>query len=202
MKETKIRIGTRSVQQAQVDYEIRQAIDLINAPLREAFESIGFTASEELLKDCLDGGREITQQYYERLAEELKIMSSPSSRQIFEKAGQESIKQFHVVRNRVVDKCGMTVQKYITLDGDIAVFSEESQKQLDEDMGIYITDPEEIELYNLHQKACEALNNLFQCHIEFEWHRLFDIDNKQFKPALANYDVILTKIKKVKENGK
>ena len=202
MKEAKIKIGTRSIRQIQIKSDIRSAIELINAPLREAIENIGFAPSEELLKDCLDGGRQITQDYYERLNKELSILSIPSSKVLFEQSAREGLKKFHAVRQQVVDKCGMGIRKYISFEDEIAVFSDLSEEQLIEDCGIYISDPEEIELYNLHQKACEALNNLFQGHIVYEWYRLFDIDNdKQFKPALANYDVILTKIKRAQENG-
>lgn len=203
MKETKIKIGTSSIRQLQIESEINSAIGHINGPLREAIENIGFTASEELLKDCLDGGRQITQEYYDRLNKELSILTIPSSKVLFEQSAHEGLKRFHTIRQQVVDKCGIGIRKYISFEDEIAVFTNQSKEQLSEDMGIYLTDPEEIELYNLHQEACESLNNLFQGQISIEWYRLFDIDkNRQFKPeSLTNYSFLSSNIKRVKENG-
>ena len=201
MKETKIWIGTQIVNQTRIESEIRNAIIAINAPLREAIESIGFEPSEELLKDCLGGARAITQQYYERLNKELSILTIPSSKVLFEQSAKEGLKKFHTVRRDVVNKCELN-SKYISFENGFAVFSEESRKQLDEDMGIYISDPEEIELYNLHVEACKALNNFFQGYVSPVWNQMFDFENGRFKPGMINYDVLLTNIKRANENGK
>ena len=200
MNETKIKIGAHVVNQTRIESELRDAIIAINAPLREAIESIGFEPSEELFKDCLDGGRAITQQYYERLNKELSILTIPSSKVLFEKSAKEGLKNFHTVRQDVVNKCGLN-SKYISFENDLAAFSEESRKQLGEDCGIYITDPEEIELYNLHVDACNALNSLFQGHVSPVWNQMFDFENGRFKPGMINYDVLLINIKRAKENG-
>lgn len=201
MNETKIRIGTHVVNQTRIESELRNAIIAINAPLREAIESIGFESSEELFKDCLDGGRAITQQYYERLNKELSILTIPSSKVLFEQSAKEGLKKFHTVRQDVVNKYGLNASKYISFENDFAVFSEESRKQLDEDCAVYIVDPEEIELYNLHVEACKALNNFFQGHKSLVWNQMFDFENGRFKPGMINYDVLLTNIKRAKENG-
>ena len=203
MEKAKIKIGSQSIRQNQIEIDINTAIGSINGPLREALENIGFTPSDELFRDCLVGGQKITDQYYNRLADELKAISIPSSRELFQKAAQEGLKQFHTVRQQVVNRCGSDVRKYISFQDEEAVFTEESQKQLIEDCGIYLTDPEEIELYNLHVKACEALNAMFDGHISPVWNQLFTWDkSKQFKPEpMTQYYALLSNIKNAKANG-
>jgi hypothetical protein len=197
----KIRIGTQVIKQAQIESEIRSVIPEINGSLRFAIGEIGFEPSEEIFKDCLDGGREITQQNHVRLNKELSIMSIPSSRTLFGKSANEGLKKFHTTRIKVVDRCGADARKYITFRNGNAEFTEEDKKQLFEDCGIYLINPDEIELYNLHQKACEALNNLFQSYASLVWNQMFDFDkNKQFIPEpRTNYDTLFSNIQKAKQ---
>lgn len=202
MKETKIKIGIQNLVKTQLEYEIANAVALINGPLAESICNIGFTPSDEILKDCLNGGRAITQEYHERLTKELSIMTIPSSRTLFENSAREGLNKFHGTREQIVNKCGSNIRKYITFVNDLAVYSDDAKEQLNEDCGVFITNSEEIELYNLHLEVCNALNNLFQGHVSPVWNQMFDRENGSFKPALVNYDVLLTNIKRVKENGK
>ncbi|MFY9154110.1 MAG: hypothetical protein WAO52_18970 [Prolixibacteraceae bacterium] len=196
MKETKVRIGTQSLAMIQLESEISNAVALVNGPLAEAICNIGFTPSDEILKDCMNGGRAITQEYYERLTKELSVMSIPSSRTLFENSAREGLKQFHLTRKLIENKCSSNIRKYISFENDLAVYSDEAKKQLNEDFGIYITNPDEIELYNLHLEACEALNNLFKGYRSHVWNQYFEFENGKFKPGIINYDVLLTNIKK------
>jgi len=203
MEKDRIRIGTRSINLYQTESEINRAVNEINGQLRVAIESIGFVPSEELFNDCLDGGQTITQAYYERLEKELSILSIPSSKELFQKSGEEGLKKFHSIRKQLVEKCGSSVRKYISFNDNLAVFSDEAKKQLDEDFGIYIENPEEIDLYNLHVKACEALNLMFQGHKSIVWNQLFEFEKGIFKPnPQTNYAALLLNIQIAKENGK
>ena len=195
----KVKVRTREFEFNQAEIQINNAINVINTELRMAVEAIGFQPSANLLKDCLNRGDAITQEFHERLRKDLSILSIPSSKKLFEESAMEGLRNFHTARQNVVNQCPSNIRKHITFEGEIAVFSNESREQLQEDFSVYLTDQEEIDLYYRHVQATHALNNFFQGHNSQVWDQLFERENGVFKPAPANYDIILTNIKKANE---
>jgi hypothetical protein len=116
---------------------------------------------------------------------------------------KKAYKTFEDFRRGFTEKYSKSLLTYISFKNDFAFLSDESKNQIDEDCSVFVEQPDEIEAYNRHLKACEALNDMFQGHKSPAWPQFFDFDkNGKFIPAeMVNYDVLVTNIKKVKENG-
>lgn len=200
---SRIRVGTDVVRKNEIERKVIHVIAAINGSLREAVESVGFEFSEDVVKDCLAGGKEITQAFHERLGKDLSFVSIPTSKKVLEQSAKEGLMKFHDVRKRIEMSANAEIRKYISFKEGVAVFSDEAKELLDKDCGLFITGPEAIKLHRLHEEACEALNAMFQGYQSFVWNHMFSWENGRFVPdQRTNYDVLLLNIKKQKENEK
>lgn len=196
MENSKIKLRTEVVKQAQIEGQVINACREISGRLRETFDAIGIIPTDEILRDCFIGSAdEVSKQFYEKLNGELKAVTIPAIRAGFEKSAVESLKNFNTVRAEIIGKYGDEVFKYITFEKGTAIFSDESKQQLADDCGVYISTPEEIELYNLHLAACEALNKMYKGYGSPSWNQHFEFENGKFIPnPLVQYHAVLFKI--------
>lgn len=197
MENERIFLRTDVVRHAQMESNVQSATHQINARLREAFENIGIIPSDEMLRDCFSGDADIVaREFHLKLQKELKSINMPSTRKIFEDAAHEGLAKFNSVRREIMDKNASETFKYISFENGTAVFTDESKKQLLEDFSVYVETPEEIELYNQHKEACEALNNMFKGYLSMNWSQLFDFEKGMFIPnPLVQYGILLNNIK-------
>ncbi|HPE74685.1 MAG TPA: hypothetical protein P5210_14125 [Draconibacterium sp.] len=198
MEDSRIKLRTDVVRIAQMESDITNATFLINGRFRETLEAIGFNPSDELLRDCFFGNADmVTKEFHQNLHKELKGITMPVTRTMFENSAHDGLKDLNIVRAEIKGKYSHEVFKYISFEDGKAVFSDESKKQLFEDCSVYISSPEEIELYNEHLEACEALNKMFKGYRSQFWSQLFDFENGKFIPSpLVQYNVVLNNIKR------
>jgi hypothetical protein len=196
--EEKIKIGENLLKKNQTTYAIEIAVQLINANLKTALEKIGFELTGETLKSCFSGGMPIYDKFHKTVSEDMEKIASHSTRQMLEENSQHSWETFNHVRSSVMSKISSDIRSFITIEDGFAVFSQTSKEQLEDDCNIYITEAEEINRYELHQRACEALNAFFQGHYSAFWYQIFDFKNGQFIPEVIDYQYLNMKIKQVK----
>lgn len=198
----KIKIGTLDVKINQVEYLVQAAIEEFNGSIKQGFESIGIILTEDSLRDYFESASLITTQFETELQQNLSKFPIVSSRAMFEQSATGDFSRFMQTRREFLYKYQPDIRKYISLDNKAAVLSQSAKDQITEDFTVFISDPEEIELYNKHIDACNALNQLFEGYHKLDWNRLFDFENGKFTPNIfIQYDVLLNHIKKSK-NGK
>lgn len=198
MEDSKIKIRIETVRLAQMQFNVQTAANEINGRLKETFENIGVTPSDEMLQDCFSGEADlVAKDFFEKLNSQMSSITIPAIRANFEKSAHEGLRKFNTVRAEIIGKYGNDVFKYIMFENGAAEFSEESKQQLQEDLTVYISDPEEIHLYEQHVKACEALNEMFKGYQNPFWYQLFDFQNGKLIPnPLVQYDAVLFNIKR------
>lgn len=195
VKTERIRIGTDSMRYAQIKNEISKAVEFVNGPLHSEFDELGIEFSYELVKDVFSGGAEFGKVFNSKLNEDLSFMSIPASKRLIEKSAREGLQKFNNVLSKGKSLFSNSVFEFIAFEDGAVVFSKDGEIRLDVRCGLYLSDPDEINLYRAHQKACDALNEMFGGYISNVWDQLFEFDeNRKFKPALANYDALLSKI--------
>lgn len=194
--EERIKVGQNEAQIAEIQCQLSTVIALINGEFRTALEGINFTLTSENLLDILTGGNKIALEYNQKLSTDIEKISIPGFRKMFENVARDAYSEYEIVRLRMLDKCYSNNRQFISVVDGEAIVSDAAKKQIEEDCSTYITDPKEIELYNLHLKACDALNAMFQGYSSPYWRQMFIFHNNKFEVEPVNYSVLLTNIKK------
>ncbi|GET19882.1 hypothetical protein [Prolixibacter denitrificans] len=201
----RVRSGTNRIKLGQLENDIRRAVEFINGPLHSAFDSLGVEFSFELVKDVFSGGSKFGELFNSKLHKDLSLMSIPASRTLIENSARDGLQEFNNVVSDGRSRFGYSVFDFITFEDGSAVFSDDGMNHLQDECGIFLSDPEEISLYSAHLKACDALNDLFGGYARMDWHKIFDFEKDgTFKPSPVYYDVLLNGIKnaKGKNDGK
>lgn len=110
------------------------------------------------------GGEETRRRWLDIAKEEAKRIPGAAIRAQLIK-GIEEAEPPYIVKAKQIKAIStydeVNVLDYLTVTNEGATLTEEAAARLAEDSHVYITDPEEIELYHKHTAAVEALNDLF-----------------------------------------
>ena len=196
----KVKIGVDVTKQNFLQFQVEDGLVAINTVLTPALNLIGFELTSETLKDCLSGCESIHSEYLTRLAKDLTAISIPSTRSLLDKTAGEAWYDFKATLEKALSKITLSARVYISVENEIAILSNEAKEQLLEDCSIYLTDPEEIDLYNRHCAATEALNSFFQGRKVANWQMLFEWVEGKFIPAQGNYEYMKKQIAQLKAN--
>ena len=167
----KVLVNEGAIQAGSALNQARDAAAIINAKLAPALESIGFQTTDEILKDCLLGATQTRQTYFEGVAKDIKATRTPSIRKQAREAADEAWEAFE--RELVHVRREARNYKFLTVEDGQAVLNPDNEEKLRDASRIYLTDPAEIEAYNLHVEIIEKLNQLFKGKTPFRWFTIF-----------------------------
>ena len=178
----KILIKENTIRHADALEEINETIQVINTEFRKILIEIGIDKiSLSVLKDCLtNSANQVEKSYQQKVEKDLEKISTISiKKMLFRDAGHA----FRSFRNQFeAIKPKLKHVDYLTIENDICILTQENKNKLFESLNTYISDPKEIEAYNRHQAAAEALTAFFRGTYPLYWHNLFVFENGEFQP--------------------
>lgn len=151
-----------------------QAIDaaqVINIRLIPALEAIGQTINDTVLKDCLMGANATRESYFNSVQADTKGTKTPGIKKQLEDAGAEAWENFEQELTFVRREARNT--NFLTIVDGACTLTPENEEKLEDLSRTYLTEPAEIEAYNLHVEIIEKLNQLFQGRAPFRWIDIF-----------------------------
>ena len=167
-----------SENQIQVNDNLNKAIEaaaVINERLTPALATIGIELNNDVLKDCLAGATATKKAYFDAVGNDVKKIMTPAIKQQLRSEAEIAWEQFtHIlagIRSEVRNPTFLTVN-----DGKCKLTPENAGK-LAEMHKIYLTDPAEIEAYNLHVEIVAKLNQMFKGNPPHFWPALFQCDS-------------------------
>lgn len=133
------------------------------APLYAGLEMGDFDAAA-LADVYATGGEETRRRWFDMAKEEANRIPGAAIRAQLIK-GIEEAEPPYIAKAKQIKATStfdeVNALDYLTVTNEGATLTEEAAARLAEKSHVYITDPEEIELYHKHTAAVEALNNLF-----------------------------------------
>lgn len=177
MKE-RVLINDNSLRVSSYLDDARETILLVNERLLPALAKIGFQPiGDESLKDCLlSGAADIRKVYFENMEKDLKGIKNPAIREEMGSQGTAAWDQFEAILAEISRDARFVT--YLTMEKGKCVITAENEARLADSARIYITDPKQIEAYELHVEIVEKLNQLFNNKApgRYRWFNLFPED--------------------------
>lgn len=162
----------------------------INKIILPALEDLGVDVTMETITDCVQNRGENTIACYLQMVEgDIKHFKVKVQKDKVREAADLEISR---LKERLKISCKTPISFFEFNKRKGVFLSKEGEYNLIESTKTYLTDNQEIEAYQAHLSATEALNKLFKGKVPLWWYRLFQVDgNELFTPAEeVNYSVI------------
>lgn len=161
--------------------QIENSITVINEKLVPELEKIGFTLTDDVLKDCLSGAKKLRAEYDKAIKNDLAKVQLPSTRLRIEEEANEAFTQFS---DKLTEfRRDIKQEKFIAIVDGSAVLTDEAKAQVNESCNVYLTDPKQIEVFEHLKEACKHLNAVFPDDLPMWWNQVFAYTEKaKFHP--------------------
>lgn len=167
----RVLINENSIAAAAALDRAKDTAQLINSKLTPALLAIGVQISDETLQDCLSGGSNTRKGYFEAVRQDTKATRTPSLRKQMEEFADSAYELFEgelaLIRKEARN------YKFLTVVNGECVLTLANEEKLNDISRIYLTDPKEIEAYNLHVEITDLLNRLFKGRPPYLWASIF-----------------------------
>jgi hypothetical protein len=179
MSKERILINQNQIQQNTLVSEVKESAELINTKLIAALEEIGVILTSEVFKDCMSGANVIKKEYLKLLNSDIKGIRTLSIKKKLIEDAEKALKSFE--NSLIGIKRDLKQTQFLTVENGMCVLTDENEEKLRDSVRIYITEPNEIEAYNLHKEAANILNSLFNGKFPYQWQVIFEQTNGGIK---------------------
>lgn len=151
--------------------QVREEAKAVNTFLVPLLKKIGVALTDEILKDFLAGAVELKKAYDKEVAKDLNSLSNHAIRTQMSETAAQAWKDTE--EQIALSKIIVRNAKHLKVVDGYCNFPPENEEKIRESIAIYITDPKEIEAYNLHLEIIEKMNQLFNGVVPVRWWVLF-----------------------------
>lgn len=162
--------------------KIQDSIKEVNEELTPALALIGMNLTEATLQDCLQGAEKTKQIFTSALAKDLKRMASEPLKKEMAERGSAAWNKFMLTCEGICRH--LKYKQHLSIENGVCVLTDENRKKLSETFKVYITDPDMINVYRAHAKACDALNEMFNGKLPLHWWTVFQLQETLGKETL------------------
>ena len=170
----------------------KDAVELINSKLLEKIKKLGLEIKDEVIQDLLKGTGTTKKLYMATVKADLVKIKNPAIKNGMQFQADDAWNSFENAYIPIRREVGSNYQYISVVDGKV-VLSLESENLIREAHHRYITDPKEIEAYNLHAEIVEKINQLFNGKIPYRWFSIFleDGTGKMGRNDLTDYSKLV-----------
>jgi len=179
MSKERILINQNQILQNKLVSEAKESVEIINTKLVAALGEIGVELTNEVLKDCMVGANVIRKEYLKLLNSDIKGIRTLSIKKKLIEDAEKALESF--TNSLIGIKRDLNQTQFLTVENGLCVLTVENEEKMRESARIYITEPNEIEAYNLHKEAAEILNRLFNGKFPYQWQVIFEQTNGGIK---------------------
>lgn len=164
--------------QIQVNDNLNKAIEaaaVINERLTPALATIGIELNNDVLKDCLAGATATKKAYFDAVGNDVKKIMTPAIKK--QMRDEAEIAWEHFADKLAGIRAEARNAVFLTVNDGKSKLTPENAAKLAEMHKVYLTDPAEIEAYNLHVEIVALLNQMFKGNPPHFWPALFQCDS-------------------------